>query len=359
MTALHPIFSYENHPGLLKELAKAAKIGMEEAPRNYKGLEQLIEFFQIPVSSFANTPSPESFRDRLGSYRRLVPLSERWIEKMIPVQTALENPKTEELKPLLAALSAAHNAFLVQYATEYRQACPYEPHTILECYPKTIGTFLKAIYSEVKKLSKAQYENWKEKVQERSEELLPVFTQLAIGYLIDHPYAEIPEIFEESDIANLRKEKDPKTSIARLASSIQYGSKRQTFNGVIRLVYEEAAKSFLILDQIDGKKRPKTAEDAFRIVFLALLRQPSLKAEDLPIDFTSKEKTLEAHKKYKALEKKKDFENLFLNRADDSDDNSIRDLLQDWPPIFYDWCDSIRFPLHELAFALAPQPSSD
>ena len=117
---------------------------------------------------------------------------------------------------------------------------------------------------------------------------------MAILRVLEMPNASLPELFKEEEMTPLRtayqtlkpEEKaalrislchEPDTdlaqNIARLAYSIQLGAARRGFNGVLRFVYEEASKSFSLLDQMHPKKFPRSFELQFRTVFLAQLKQ--------------------------------------------------------------------------------------
>ncbi len=375
MAAAHSIFSFEQSPSLLPQLAEDARRELGQA--SFKSLQNLVKFFEIPAYDLDDTPKLSAFQGRIGALRRLTPLRETYAERLAPIAAALSSPRKETLKPLLEELCAAHTAYRNQFIAEYERVCPYEPFTILNQYPNTIRIYLTAFYDQLGAISPEEYALCKEAAANSSEALLPIFPRLAIHYLVANPHIPVPELFNEEDLTplrtayktlksderealvkSLRTEPSGKLAkdIALLASSTQLGAKRQAFNGVIRLVYEEAAKSFALLDHIRPKEFPRSFERQCQLVFLALLKQESL--ENLPLDFAGKElkkSVSAAFEKYRALarEEKVEFEKLFSEGADDSDTSAVYDLLQDWKGIYFKWSTSSLTPLHLLATTAA------
>jgi hypothetical protein len=367
MATTHSIFSFERSPSLLPQLAEAARSELEQT--SFKSLQQLVKFFEIPASDLSDTPKLSAFQGRIGALQRLTPLAHKYAERLAPISAALVDPNKETLKPLLEEFCAAHTAYINQFIAEYQQVCRYEPFTILNRYPKTINIYLTAFFDQLAAISPQEYASWKQSAANSSEALLPIFSRLAIYYLLENPQLPVPELFKEEEMAPLRiayKELDHDEKqallkslrsepagklakdIALLASSMQLGAERRAFNGVMRLVYEEAAKSFILLDQIHPKKFPQSIEQQIRTLFLALLKQKEL--ETLPLDFSGEE-VQSAIEKYRALteENKREFEKLFLEEADDSDTIAVYDLLQDWKGIYFKWSSTSLTPLHLLA----------
>lgn len=362
------LFSVTNNPSLLPQLVREAKEGLESAPKIFKPLEQLTHFFGEGTPDFGATLpiaikilNNEAFQDYPGSLRRLQPLAERFVERSDQISLALEQPSEEELRPFISGLSQAHRAFHNQYIVEYEQIRPYEPFTILNKYPKTISLYLTAFFKQLGSVSGEQYRVWKESVIERDPDLLPIFSRLAIHHLLENGRVQIPELLDEEKIDELRgfynrltyEQKrelssslgkgelstDLARQIATYASLIQFERQRQSFNGVSRFVYEEAAKAFRLLEQMDLKEYPHHLKTKFQVLFLALLKQERITEENLPLIFSNqkiKEQILTAFQKYQALsdEEKSEFERVILAGKEDSNKLPIYDLLQDGKELF-------------------------
>jgi hypothetical protein len=336
-----PLFSLQQHPSLYPQLAEDARRGLHDKPCNFTSLIALSKFLQLSPPDFQEIHpiaikilNNELFQRHLGSLLRLKPLAEKCLTHLQPVEEALGKDPTI-LKPLLNEFSTAHTLFQNQYILEYQQACPHEPYTVLSKHQNSIRIYLTAFYDQLATLPSKDYDDWKQSTLAFDQKLLPLFSRLAIRYLINNPKTPIPEFFKpyERNIEDLRQPNisNLEQKIAKLDSNIQFGPQRQLFNGLIRIVFEEAAKSFALLDQIQLPELPKSLESRCRVVFLAFLRQKNLEKENLPLFFekTSQEAVVECYKKYKEMnsEEKKEFEKLFLAIKEDSNHPKIAALL--------------------------------
>jgi len=385
-----PLFSVQQFPTLLTSVAENAKRGLETEPKSFKSLNELVKFLQLSKCDFAYFYSQaqkilngETFQDLPGPLGRLTPLAQSYVQALEPVEMVLaDDPvRADDLKSAMSALVEAHSAFEELFTTECQNAAPAEPFTVLSRYPNALRLYFIAFVNQLLEISPETYETWKGYAAASGEEALPIFPRLAIHYLLKNPKANIPELFYEhaDTIADLRasyekldvlqqtalletlrfeSESDDATvrelfvQIGGLCTDLQTSDQR-VFNGVARIVYEEAAKVFSLLDRMELNEWPRDAEIQFRAVFLGILKQDALTADQLPRDFSGgeiEEEVLAAHEKYQALtpEERETFDFQFMSKEQNAEE-PIYGLIRDWEKIYFLWAGRALFPLHLLA----------
>ena len=379
---VYPSFCYESLPSLLPQLTREAEYGLNLDPKDFKGLNRLNKFFRLPECLFEyfyrqaiRILDGETFQDLPGALGRLVPLAERYQQKLEEAETAIaQKEEGDVLKPILEELITAHRAFRETFTIECEAACPYEPFTIRSRYPKTLELYHRAFLNELFSISPELYDKWKEDAENFSGEMLPIIHRLAILWLLDNSNALVPDadglLFDAVSIASLRRdyqalsdkdalrkalreECEPTAEVRDLFRRISAICSLQDplMNGVARIIYGEIAKCFSLLDQMEVDEYPRDFHQQHRIVLLAVLKQPD--CENLPCDLSGGEiepLVRAFYKKYQELSEddRAHFERLFLKGKTDSDNIPVYHLLNDWQKVIFHWGKRMQFLLYRL-----------
>lgn len=397
----------------LPSVAAEAKHGLDAEPKSFEKLNGLIKFLQGERNQCAfehfypkaqKVLNGEAFQDFPGALQRLTPLALSYVQALEPVEAALDSDPicVEDLRNTLSVFIEAHRQFRELFTIECQNASPGAPFTVISRYPNALRLYFTAFLNQLCAVSHETYTSWRESIEAMGEETLELFPRLAIHYLLENPQRAIPELFSdhEAAIADLRLayrqldssqqtalletlryeggasvepadgdsvesvEGDPLVHalflrISGLCSDIQTAN-RTVFNGVVRMIYKEAAKMFALLDHINLRQLPETREIESRTVFLALLKQDALTADQLPFDFSGRDtggniqgETLAAHGRYQDLspEERELFDTLFMAGECDPENypSPLNDLLRDWGRVRWLWGSHRLFPLHQLA----------
>jgi len=384
------LFGFSKFPALFPSLVQNAKGSLEQEPKSFKPLNQLAKYFQVPECDHAyffpmavKILGGDAFADLPGALNRLNPLAKRYVETLEKLETALEaeSVETEAVKEALRFLAEAQTAFQDQMTVECQNASPAEPFTVMSRYPEALRLYFLAFVNQLLAIPKEVYAVWKSYAEEYGEEALALFPRLAIHHLLQRPNSKLPELFsahalkirdlqtayellDESQRGELlqalrfeSEANDPQVhalwiQIGKLCSDLQRTDPR-VFNGVARILYEEAAKAFALVEEIHLPEWPQDVEAQCRAVFLSLLKQDPLTADRLPRDFSGghiEDETLAMHAKYQELSgaQKKQFDAQFLAKKMDGD-RLFSDLEADWRRVYFHWAGGQIFPLHLLA----------
>lgn len=374
-----PLFSFEHYPSLLAQLTEEAKNGLTAESKDFRGLNRLNRFFQIPECDFAyyypeamKVLNRETFQDLPASFDRLFPLATNYKEKLELVRSSI-GESAAILKPLLLDLLEAHLRFQEIFTVECQAAGPYEPFTIASKYPDALRIYFIAIFRMLPQLSEKLYNQWKSDMVNQAPEMMLIVPRLAILYLLENPN-EISEFVEKKDeISSLREgyqalnledkqalknalqgECAPTAKVAAIYNRIGdvCAPQNQVMNGVSRIFFEESVKCFSLLEQMEVYEPPRSLELQCRVVFLALLKQPN--CENLPYDFKGgkiEDATRVLYQKYHHLSEgdRIKFDHLFLNGADDANNVPVYRILRDWKEVYFYWMGRKQFPLHLLS----------
>ena len=401
-------FNSIKSPNNLSAISIKASQGLNAEPKSFEKLNDLIKYLYPEQSSYAfehfypkayKVLNGQAFQNLPGALGRLRPLAQNYFDALTPVEKSLASDPLNEknIREALSQFIQAHALFRERFTIECENASPAAPFTILNRYPNSLRLYFIAFLKQLPLVSPKIYVSWRESIENRGEEVLDLFPHLAIHYLLEQPEHLVPELFiaHTEKIASLRISYDqlsasqksrlletiwqtsvPSESsndspvktleinknihdlflqIGELSSNIQ-AADRTVFSGVIRIIYQETAKVFAILEHMDLEKPPATREIAFRTLFLSLIKQKILTADQLPLDFSGRstigniqEETLTAHKTYQALsqKEKETFDSLFMKEDRSISDHSpLNDLLRRYEKIH--WLFSARSTIFSL-----------